>query len=78
MKEIVKMKRQNIIELVLYGLLGIFIIILFAIIVSIPTWLLWNWLIPSIFGLREITLLETLGLLLLSGFLLRSSSSKSK
>lgn len=26
---------------------------------------LWNWLIPSIFGLRQITLEEALGLLLL-------------
>jgi len=27
--------------------------------------LLWNWLITSIFGLREITILETFGLLIL-------------
>ena len=42
-----------------------------AILFSVPTWLLWNWLMPDIFGLREITLLEAFGLILLSNILFR-------
>ena len=29
---------------------------------SIPFWLLWNWLIPPIFGLPNITLIQAFGL----------------
>ena len=40
-------------------LLGIFFI---GAIISLPFWLLWNWLIPDIFGLPEITWLQAFGL----------------
>jgi len=58
--------------------IGALIAIAVAFIFMIPTWLLWNWLCPKLFGLPEISLLESLGLLLLTGFLFRSSSSSSK
>ena len=50
--------------LVAYGkslgmLLGI------ALVLSVPMMLLWNWLMPFIFGLPELTILQTLGLSLL-------------
>ena len=35
---------------------------LFCGLVSLPFWLLWNWLIPDIFGLPEITWLQAFGL----------------
>ena len=38
---------------------------LLACLVSLPTMLLWNWLVSDIFGLREITWLEASGLILL-------------
>lgn len=50
----------------------------FAVILALPTMLLWNWLMPEIFGLPTIGFFQALGLLLLSGFLLKSSSSSSK
>ena len=50
-------------------LLGIFFI---GAIISLPFWLLWNWLIPDIFGLPEITWLQSFGLWLLV-FLLRNN-----
>ena len=31
-------------------------------VVSLPFWLMWNWLIPTIFGLPEITWLQAFGL----------------
>tara|TARA_R100000030_G_scaffold1029_1_gene1056 strand:- start:236 stop:565 length:330 start_codon:yes stop_codon:yes gene_type:complete len=37
-------------------------IFLFCALVSLPFWLLWNWLIPDIFGLPNITLLQAFGL----------------
>ena len=38
----------------------------------IPTWILWNWLVPELFGLPRISFFQALGLLLLSGMLFRS------
>jgi len=35
------------------------------VLLSVLTWLLWNWLMPVIFDLPEITLLQTLGLVTL-------------
>jgi len=37
-------------------------VILFCALVSLPFWLLWNWLIPDVFGLPEITWLQAFGL----------------
>ena len=42
---------------------------IFAAAASVPTWLLWNWLVPDLFGLPHVSLLQAFGLLLLSGFL---------
>ena len=37
-------------------------VFLLGIIVTLPFWLLWNWLMPDIFRLPEITLLQAFGL----------------
>ena len=47
-------------------------VILFCALVSLPFWLLWNWLIPDVFGLPEITWLQSFGLWLFV-FLLRNN-----
>ena len=62
------------------GAIGLVIIIVagIAVVMSLPVWLLWNWLMPEIFGLKEITWLQALGLLMLSGCLFRSSGSSCK
>lgn len=59
-------------------LAGIVLVVLFALIISLPVMWLWNWLMPVIFGLKTITWLQTLGLLVLSGLLLKSHTSSSK
>lgn len=56
--------------------LGLGVIVVFVLLATIPTWLLWNWLMPTIFGLKPITLLQACGLLFLSGFLIKGSYSK--
>ncbi len=46
--------------------------VLVAAIVTLPTWLLWNWIAVDVFELPDISLLQTLGLILLLGFLFGS------
>ncbi len=48
---------------------GIFLGILFAGLFSLLVFLLWNWLMPPIFGLTTITYFQALGLLVLSKIL---------
>ena len=51
---------------------GIAIFIAFLIFIAlggVVVQLLWNWLVPSLFGLRQVTLWEALGLLALSRIL---------
>lgn len=55
-------------------LIALLTIILIAMLMAIPTLLLWNWLMPVIFGLKEITLWQALGLNILSGILFKSSN----
>ena len=52
-------------------------VILFCALVSLPFWLMWNWLIPDIFGLPEITWLQAFGLWTFL-VLIRSSNFKYK
>jgi hypothetical protein len=61
---------------VLFG--GAFVLLMLfgmAIVMAIPTYLIWNWVIPSIFQLPEITLGQALGLNMLSSILFKSSST---
>jgi hypothetical protein len=51
---------------------------LIALIISLPVWLLWNWLMPVIFGITKITLTQTFGILLLSNLLFKSSVTSKK
>jgi hypothetical protein len=43
---------------------------------SLPVMLLWDWLMPTIFGLPEITWFQAWGLLWLTGILFRPSVSR--
>lgn len=52
---------------------GIALIAILAIVFSFPTMLLWNWLMPTLFGLVKINWLQALGLNILSGILFRNS-----
>jgi len=50
-------------------LLATFVQMVLAAIVTFPTWLLWNLIVPDLFGLPKVSLMQTLGLLILSGLL---------
>lgn len=56
------------------GVLFVVMVVAFSALFSLPVWLLWNWLMPAIFGLTKITWLQAWGLMLLCGFLFKSSS----
>ena len=51
------------------------LIVVIAVVMALPTMLLWNWLMPVIFGLVKISFWQALGLNILSGILLKSTSS---
>jgi hypothetical protein len=60
---------------------GIFLVGVICLLLGLPVWILWNLLIPSIFGLPSIGFWEAVGLNLLCSFLFKSTStntSKSK
>ena len=63
-------------QVLVVGFWMVIIAAVFAAAVSIPTWLLWNWLMPGVFGLPNVTLAQSFGLLLLSGFLFGSRQIK--
>ncbi len=44
---------------------------------SLPVMLLWDWIMPALFGLKTITWLQAWGLTMLCGFLFKSSSVSS-
>ena len=49
------------------------LLLLSAIILAIPTMLLWNWLLPHLFNVPSITLYEAIGINMLSGILFKSN-----
>lgn len=71
----------NKMEKFLLGLGAVIVVILIvaviALLLAFPVMLLWNWLMPVIFGLPAISFWQALGLNLLSGFLFKSSSTSS-
>jgi hypothetical protein len=69
---------ETFIKIIGVALLAIFAVAAFALVLSVPVWLLWNWVAVAVLGLKEITLLQALGLTLLSSILFKSSSVSSK
>lgn len=55
------------------------IILLFigVLLLSLPTYWLWNWLMPVIFGINKITWLQALGVNILTTFLFKGVSKSS-
>ena len=49
-----------------------------SLLMGLPTMWLWNWLMPDIFNITEITFLQAVGLNLLSDILFKNINSSSK
>ena len=65
------------------GVFGLFIafagvIVLMGILWAIPTMLLWNWLMPELFGLSTITIWQAWGLNILAGIFFKSKNNTTK
>jgi hypothetical protein len=58
-------------------LTAIGVLILSILILAYPTMLLWNWLMPDLFGLHYITFYQALGLNLLVNILFKPSTTRS-
>ena len=56
-------------ETIKLGLMALGAFLVVGMILSIPLCLLWNWLVPNIFGLPTINILEAFGLSALVTFL---------
>ena len=60
------------------SLIGILVALLFifgiSVLFAIPVWLLWNWLMPVIFGVTKITLLQAWGVTFLTSLLFKSNT----
>lgn len=64
---------------ILGGLIAVVgVLALIALLLGLPVMLLWNWLLPVLFGLKEITFAQAVGVNLLSGFLFKSANTSSK
>ena len=50
--------------------------ILLGLVCGLPVMWLWDWLMPTIFGLKEITLFQAWGLSALCGLLFKDNTSK--
>lgn len=64
-----QMKTQRIVRGIVRGLMFLPLVLLFLALFGYLFMVLWNWLMPALFGLRMITFWQALGLLILSKLL---------
>lgn len=57
---------------------GIIVFVIVSILGALPLMLLWNWLMPVIFGLTKITFWQSFGLLFLCSILFKNTSISSE
>lgn len=70
--------KENILIAVGGFFVGIGLIICFSLLISIPVMLLWDWLMPILFGLKEITLFQAWGISCFSSILFKGNSYNNK
>jgi membrane protein required for beta-lactamase induction len=58
--------------------LAFLIAVVLALLIGGPLWLLWNWLMPLIFGLPQITFWQAVGLNMLSSILFKTNINTNK
>ena len=68
---------RTIINLLTELLLLVGFVAVYAVLLALPTMLLWNWVMPGVFALGKISFFQALALNLLCGILFRSRSSSS-
>ncbi len=68
---------DKVLQIIMLTLGAIVLIFLFSLVMAWPVMLLWDWIMPILFGLKSITFWQSWGLLMLSGLLIKNSSSGS-
>ena len=58
--------------------LAIFALVALSAFMSLPVMLLWDWLMPTLFGLTTITWFQAWGLMFLCGLLFKSHTTTTK
>lgn len=66
---------SKVLDKMLAYLLIIIMFAVVAVVLAIPVWLLWNWLMPTIFGVTKITIIQSLGISWLCSLLFGGSSN---
>lgn len=61
---------------VVLGVIGV--LFLYALLLAFPTYFLWNWLMPDIFRLGRINVIQALGINFLANILFKSHISVNK
>jgi hypothetical protein len=57
-------------HLITFLLFAVGFLLLFVALTSVPFWLLWNWLMPVLFGLKFLSFIQPIGLDLLLSLML--------
>ena len=68
---------KDVSELLVLAVIGIFVIVGIAVLTALPVMWMWNYLMPVIFGLKEIDFTQALLLSALCSTLFKSSPSTS-
>ena len=66
--------KENILVAVGAFFIGIGLILIFSVLTALPVMLLWDWLMPTLFGLKEITLFQAWGVNFLCCMLFKGNS----
>ena len=53
------------------GITNIILIAVYSVVTAIPTYFLWNWLMPLLFGIKTLTLFQAWGINFLVGILFK-------
>jgi len=57
---------------------GVILIVVFSALLALPVMWLWDWIMPILFGLGTITWAQAWGLMVLCGFLFKSTTTVKK
>lgn len=68
---------ETFVKIIGAALIGLAAVLVIALFIGLPVMWLWNWLMPEIFGLKEVGFWQSVGLAFLCGILFKASVSKS-
>lgn len=65
-------------EVIKVIIVAVLTILLITVLSAVPVMLLWNWIVPELFGLKSIGFTQALGLSMLCSILFKSSTTTKK